>query len=245
MKQIVALVIVLLLVPLTASAQDFCEGNFDYDDDQDGSDAFTFKTDFGRSSFGNPCPPDGPAPVAKTGQTFCANSAGIAVECNLTGQDGEHQRGVEWPNPRFADNGDGTVKDNLTGLIWLRDANCSLFNAPRTWENALNIIVPQLEDGYCGLTDGSDTGDWRLPNYKELFSLVNAAYWNPPVSNTEGTGHWSEGDPFINIQWNYYWSSTSYASMPNGAWYVIFAYGNLGAANKFEEYFVWPVRGGH
>ena len=50
MKQIIALVIVLLLVPLTASAQDFCEGNFDYDDDQDGSDAFTFKTDFGRSS---------------------------------------------------------------------------------------------------------------------------------------------------------------------------------------------------
>jgi len=37
-----------------------CEGNFDGDEDQDGSDAFTFKVDFGRSPFGNPCIPDNP-----------------------------------------------------------------------------------------------------------------------------------------------------------------------------------------
>jgi hypothetical protein len=33
--------------------------------------------------------------------------------------------GVAWPNPRFTDNSDGTVTDNLTGLIWLKNANCT------------------------------------------------------------------------------------------------------------------------
>ena len=70
MKRIIVLCsILLLLVPFTAMAQDFCEGNFDYDKDVDGTDAFQFKTDFGRSAFMNPCPPDGPAPVERTWQS--------------------------------------------------------------------------------------------------------------------------------------------------------------------------------
>ena len=52
--------------------------------------------------------------------------------CHKTGQtvsyalgdDGDLQKGVMWPVPRFTDNGSGTVTDNLTGLIWLKDANC-------------------------------------------------------------------------------------------------------------------------
>ena len=51
MKKILAVLIVLFLVPLTASAQDFCQGNFDYDDDVDGTDAAVFKQHFGRSTF--------------------------------------------------------------------------------------------------------------------------------------------------------------------------------------------------
>ena len=54
------------------------------------------------------------APVPKSGQT----------SSNATGDDGDLQRGVAWPDPRFTDNGDGTVTDNLTGLIWLKNANC-------------------------------------------------------------------------------------------------------------------------
>ena len=41
-----------------------------------------------------------------------------------TGSDGDLQKGVAWPNPRFTDNANGTVTDNLTGLIWLKNANC-------------------------------------------------------------------------------------------------------------------------
>ncbi len=53
------------------------------------------------------------APVEKTGQT-------VIVEA---GDDGDLQKGVSWPNPRFKDNGDGTIKDELTKLIWDKDAN--------------------------------------------------------------------------------------------------------------------------
>jgi len=217
------------------SAQDFCEGNFDFDQDQDGSDAFTFKTDFGRSIFSNPCPPDGPAPVQKTGQTISYN----------TSDDGDLEKGVAWPNPRFTNNGDGTVTDNLTGLIWLRDANCSLFNGPQTWDDAVNIIVQQLEDGYCGLSDDSSAGDWRLPNRRELLSLLDDGYYNPALSNTAGTGQWSEGDPFYNVQSHYYWSSTTYAAFTGYGWYVYMGSGDVYHSSGINSYYVWPVRGGH
>ncbi len=54
------------------------------------------------------------APVPKTGQTTSY----------ATGDDGILQKGVVWPIPRFKDNNNGTVTDNLTGLIWLKNANC-------------------------------------------------------------------------------------------------------------------------
>jgi len=54
------------------------------------------------------------APVEKTGQTTYYEP----------GDDGDLKKGVVWPNPRFTDNEDGTVTDNLTGLIWLKNANC-------------------------------------------------------------------------------------------------------------------------
>jgi hypothetical protein len=64
------------------------------------------------------------AGVPRTGQVNCWDSQGHPVPCPGSGHDGDYQMGVEWPNPRFTDNGDGTVTDNLTGLIWLKDAAC-------------------------------------------------------------------------------------------------------------------------
>ena len=243
---IVASLFVLFTKCVPAQEIDYCEGNFDYDYDCDGSDAALFKQDFGRGEYNNPCPPDGPSPVPKTGQTLCYDEIDPdPIPCTGTGQDGDLQRGVAWPNPRFTDNGDGTVTDNLTGLIWLRDANCSLFDAPRHWEDALNLIVPQLEDGYCGLTDGSSAGDWRLPNKKELISITHDGCYQPAVPNITGTGCGSEGDPFNNVQSSSYWSSTTNASIPHYAWYVHMSNGgvfNYSKANSY--YYVWPVRGG-
>jgi hypothetical protein len=221
MKQILALLIVLLLVPLTASAQDFCKGNFDYDQDVDGSDAAVFKEDFGRSLLKNPCLPGGPSPVPKTGQTTLY----------VTGDDGWWQKGVPWPNPRFIDNGDGTVKDNLTGLIWLKDANC--FGA-RTWFDALSDCNG-LASGQCNLTDGSVVGDWRLPNIRELLSLIDFSNTYPALPS---------GHIFNNVQNSYYWTSTIYADSTFSAWIVSMEYGR-GDDNTIVNYAsVWPVRGG-
>ncbi|HXE98165.1 MAG TPA: hypothetical protein VN642_17305, partial [Dongiaceae bacterium] len=63
--------------------------------------------------------------LPRTGQTLCYNNAGGVIPCAGTGQDGDKLAGTPWPNPRFTDNADGTVTDNLTGLIWLKNARCA------------------------------------------------------------------------------------------------------------------------
>ena len=135
------------------------------------------------------------APVEKTGQTTSYR----------THDDGDLQEGVAWPTPRFTDNNNGTVTDNLTGLIWLKNANCP--NSTKTWNNAVDYAAA-LYDGCtdcggdnndCGLSDGSVAGGWRLPNVKELQSLIHYGVYNPALPNTPGTGQWSESDPFTNV----------------------------------------------
>lgn len=70
----------------------------------------------------NPCPTAQTAPgkLPATGQTTCSDMNGGTVDCANTGQDGEYQAGVAWPNLRFtvgtADAAD-CVTDNLTGLM--------------------------------------------------------------------------------------------------------------------------------
>lgn len=214
-----------------AQLVDFCEGNFDYDQDMDGTDASVFKSDFGRSGLINPCPPDGPAPVPKAMRHFVR---GI-------GDDAYLNKGVAWPNPRFTDNGDGTIKDNLTGLIWLKNANCF---GGRTWYDALSDCNGLL-NGSCGLSDGSSAGDWRLANRRELESLIDTNYLIPALCDTAGTEQWSEGDPFDNVQSYHYWSSTTYPTKTLQVWYVNLEDGGVGYASDSNSKAVWPVRGGH
>jgi len=164
------------------------------------------------------------------------------------GDDGSLRKGVAWPVPRFTDNADGTVTDNLTGLIWLKNANCY---GAQTWANALSS-ANTLNSGECGLSDDSSAGDWRMPHWKELYSLVDVQYWVPALSNAEGTGHLFEGDPFIEVQWGafgspiYYWSATTVVNDPGpSAWTVWFYTGSMGQSPKNSvNIHVWPVRGG-
>jgi hypothetical protein len=240
MKKILAILTVILLMSASVIAQDMCVGDFDYDGDCDGTDASRFKQDFGRSLLKNPCPPPNPAPapVSKTGVTISY----------ATGDDGDLKKGVPWPQPRFTDNDDGTVTDNLTGLIWLKDANCIATNYPGFDDNG-RVMWQQALDFVAGINAGTypDCGvgstDWRLPNINELASLAHKEYLDPAVPNTAGTGQWSEGDPFTNVQSEVYWSSTTGDSGMYG-WFV-----NMFNAVAFGEYvtsseYVWPVRGG-
>ncbi len=169
-----------------------------------------------------------PAPVAKSGQT---DSYGM-------GDDGDLEGGVDWPNPRFTDNGNGSVTDNLTGLVWLKNANC--FGA-RTVEEALNDCNA-LVSGGCGLTDGSSAGDWHLPNRKEMDSLIHSGFVIPALSNTAGTGQWTDGDAFTGVQSSYYWASTTYAYATSHEWFVDLTDGVISYNSKTTTAYVWPVR---
>ena len=171
-----------------------------------------------------------PAMVPKTGQITSYGAR----------DDGALQRGVAWPVPRFTDNLDGTVTDNLTGLIWLKDANCF---GLKVWAKALSD-ANTLNSGECGLTDGSMEGDWRLPNVREMQSLVHYGFYNPVVPNTAGTGQWAPGDPFTGVQSYPYWSSTSFAGFPSNAFDVYLNDGNVNYNGKSITLYVWPVRGG-
>jgi hypothetical protein len=134
-------------------------------------------------------------------------------------------------SPRFTDNGDGTARDNLTGLIWLKNANCF---GPRNWTTARSD-ASSLASGSCGLTDGSSAGDWRLPNVKELASLIDYGHYDPALP---------PGHPFSGVQTDGYWSSTVAAYSPSRAWLVYLYQGYLDAYDETMPHQVWPVRGG-
>jgi len=196
------------------------------------------------------------AGVPKTGQTKCyTDTNGSEVNCPAAGwpgQDGDHQKGVAWPNPRFTKHGDGTVTDNLTGLMWLQDANAGndcqgADTGEETWANALaSAAACNAGAGFAGYTD------WRLPNVREMQSLVHYGFAQPAVPDTAGTGqlpgtgpNFGNGDPFDNVQSDYYWSSTTLAGDTAFAWYVGLDGGHVyDSALKTDGGYVWPVRGG-
>ena len=140
---------------------------------------------------------------------------------------------------RFTDNDNGTITDRRTGLIWLKNANCAetiggvdksdgvlaLANA-RTW-------IAALDNGYCGLSDGSTASQWRLPKRKELRSLIDYRASNPALP---------PGHPFTDVQSNYYWSSTTFSPSTGGAWGVNLANGIRYAGDANFMLYVWPVR---
>lgn len=163
-----------------------------------------------------------PAPVEKTGQTTSYGSW----------DDGDLEKGVALPVPRFIDNGNGTVTDALTGLVWLKNADCF---GLKKWPEAVKDCI-SLENGVCGLSDGSAKGDWRPPSIKELRSLINHERYNPAFFQKH---------PFAGLQSGNYWSGTSNAEDPASAWHVNVYSGSLDYDIKLiYPCYVWPVRGG-
>ncbi len=172
-----------------------------------------------------------PAALPKTGDTGCFDTPGTPISCVGTGQDGAFAKGVS-TSPRFTDNADGTVKDNLTELIWLKNANCF---GGQIWADALTLSNT-LASGACGLTDGSAAGAWRLPNVRELESLIDFGQSYPTLPS---------GHPFTGVQSFFYWTSTTYALFKPQAWSVNIGQSYNSVNNKSGNgFYVWPVRGG-
>ena len=185
----------------------------------------------------------GSALVPRTGQILCYDpSSNVVTTC---GADGATLKGVTWPSPRFTNNNNGTVTDNLTGLIWLKNVNCF---GTRKWADALTDCNT-LANGTCDLTDRSVSGSWRLPNRSELLSLLDIAYFTPALSNNDGTGQWVTDSvatsSFKDVQSGFYWSSTSRAADLGQVWSVHLGHGCVAPDVKTPTtLLVWPVRGG-
>ena len=156
-----------------------------------------------------------PCPIPKTGQT---NS--YAAE-----DDGALQKGIAWPVTRFTVQANtNCVLDNLTGLMWAR--NSSNAAAAAAWGTAVTNCNNLNYGGYT---------DWRLPNVRELFSLIDFAILVPSLP----VGH-----PFSLVGAQWYWTSTGAAWATTAAW-SMFINGDVTADDKAVVLYVWPVRGGY
>ena len=115
----------------------------------------------------------------KTGQTQCyafTGSGWTSVSCAGTGQDGEFQRGA---SRSFTDNGNGTITDSFTGLIWEKlsyDNSIHDYRSSYSWPTAVSTKISTLNS-----TNFGGYNDWRVPNIVELQSIINFGAVNPAV----------------------------------------------------------------
>ena len=132
------------------------------------------------------------------------------------------------PGERWCDNGNGTITDMTTGLIWLKNVACP---GEMTWDEAIYEIIDTVYAGFCGITDGSVAGDWRLPTKGELGAIKIGS---EPI--TAATPEF-----FTNVQANnFYWSRTP--NDPLSAFAVSLESSFSLTPGKGSLYPVWPVR---
>jgi len=167
--------------------------------------------------------PVGAYTIPDTGQTKCYDNW-KEIPCPRAGrpfhgQDAQYQ-GAQ---PAYRDNGDGTVSDLNTGLMWQQadDQN----DAWRSWYKAID---------YCETLTLADHGDWRLPTVQELTSLTNIGRYAPAIDTQF----------FPQCLSAVYWSVSPRASNPDYAWFVSFVTGNAFWYDKYSNNCVRCVREG-
>ncbi|TAL46895.1 MAG: DUF1566 domain-containing protein [Methylovulum sp.] len=137
------------------------------------------------------------------------------------------------PDSRYTMNVNGTVLDKKTTLTWMR---CSL---GQTWDNGACTGSAQEYQWRLALVAAKKTvfagkKDWRLPNIKELQSLVEYRCYGPAINLTAFPNAIRRGG----------WSSSPVAHGNDFAWAVYFGYGYAYWDFKFRSYYVRLVRSG-
>jgi len=118
----------------------------------------------------------------------------------------------------------GLVTDRTTGLTWLRQGNPA--GRALNWQDALDMVRQMNRKRLEG------RGDWRLPNIRELESLLDDQVHSPAVHPLAG---------FENVA-DFYWSSTTSVWDPAYAWTLYTRDGYIGVGYKKDpEFFAWPV----
>jgi hypothetical protein len=120
-------------------------------------------------------------------------------------------------------NSDAAVLDKETGLVWEKSPD----TGTRSWTSACTHCYQREVGGRKG---------WRLPTIEELASLVDTSQSNPTLP---------AGHPFIGVQSDFYWSSSTYAGGTSHGWGVLFNGGLVSYYDKSDHYYVWCVRGGY
>lgn len=125
--------------------------------------------------------------------------------------------------PTSANPGGEAVLDKETGLVWERSPAGTTLSWGAAWTHCYNRTV-------------GDRKGWRIPTMEELASLVDPTQSSPALPS---------GHPFSNVQSTFYWTVTTVAGDPNGAWLVSFINGGVVGQNKLTPNSrVWCVRGG-
>jgi hypothetical protein len=139
------------------------------------------------------------------------------------------------PNSQLTDNGDGTVTDNKTGLMWkqclegISGSNCTTGTMTIfTWQQALQRPGTVNTSGFAGYTD------WRMPDIRELRSMIEKQCYNPAFNTTR----------FPNTPGLLVWSGSPVAGSSDGAWFVNFILGVSHAGKRSDFGAVRLVRGG-
>jgi uncharacterized protein DUF1566 len=188
------------------------------------------------------------ARILQTGQAGCYDAKGTGISCTGTGQDGELQKGLA---RSYTDNGDGTITDNQTGLMWekkSRDGSIHDWTNLYTWTDAFDVFLA----GVAGLNTTNFAGhnDWRLPNRFELDSLLDFGTQDPLVDAAFDNGcvaSCTVTSCSCTSSTSFYWSSTTLLPNPNTAWTVFFD-SHAGISDGFDlktnSDLVRAVRGG-
>lgn len=161
-----------------------------------------------------------------TGLHRCYDEKGIEIDCAGTGQDAETGIGLNHRGTRFVERSHFIIEDELTGLHWAKSG--SLFEFPISWEESLVLI----EEMNSRATFGRN--DWRLPNRRELRSLIDHSTKKPALPHDH---------PFVDVNLGWYWTSTTAARNRAYAWYLHFEGGRMFYGRKTDFYWAWPVAG--